>query len=169
MISRSDSQFLQQMQSLLAPYGKELLSAFDNMKLVVAVISAKGGLNVKDLAQLEVGIAYEVTLHKESSEIEQDHSKNSERYYCVKWQNIWVNCGLTNNYSVSIELLTDDIKIKNSVGNSIFDGENEVATGKGVLNINNIEACLLREVHVPILSLQQIEFMCMEYAHFDHC
>ncbi len=170
MISRSDKQALQQIQSLLAPYVGELLSAFDNMKLVVAVISANGMKNVKGLVSLDAGIAYEIILYNEDySEIEGSKSKDCERYYCVKWQNIWINCGLTNDHSASIELLTYDGNIQNNNELRISDGSKEVTTGKRVIDINNIEASSSREIHVPILSLQQIEFMCMEYAHFDHC
>ncbi|PHQ73591.1 MAG: hypothetical protein COB74_07940 [Shewanella sp.] len=164
MNSAPDKQVLQQVQSLLAPYAKESLSAFDNMKLVIAVIAADVEKRSDNSIKLESGTAYEVTLRSgaysdiedKHTEIDDDNGKSCEQFYCVKWQNIWINCGLTNDYSASIQWLTHDDK-------------NEHAIGKGTLDIMHIETSSLRQVNVPVLSLQQVEFMCMEYAHFDHC
>ncbi|MCL1065942.1 hypothetical protein L2735_03855 [Shewanella olleyana] len=53
-----------------------------------------------------------------------------------------ISCGRTNGYEEAIKLLVDEKKIDLS------------------------EA---RTVNVPVLSLQQISFMCVETSHFDHC
>ncbi|MCJ8303039.1 hypothetical protein [Shewanella sp.] len=170
MNSAPDKQVLQQVQSLLAPYAKESLSAFDNMKLVIAVIAADVEKRSYDSIKLESGTAYEVTLYRDNhADIEGDKSEFGEQFYCVKWQNIWIICGLTNDYSASIQLLTHDDKVLHIKQSDTSDDKNEHAIGKGTLDIMHIETSSLRQVNVPVLSLQQVEFMCMEYAHFDHC
>ncbi|EDQ00954.1 hypothetical protein [Shewanella benthica] len=170
MNSAPDKQVLQQVQSLLAPYARESLSAFDNMKLVIAVIAADAEKRVDDSIKLESGIAYEVTLCRgDHSDIEGGKDEFSEQFYCVQWQNIWINCGLINDYSASIQLLTHDDKVLHIKQSDTSDDKNEHAIGKGTLDIMHIETSSLRQVNVPLLSLQQVEFMCMEYAHFDHC
>ena len=170
MNSGSDKHILQQVQRLLAPYARESLSAFDNMKLVIAVISADVEKRADDSIKLESGIAYEVTLYRDNhADIEGDKSEFSEQFYCVKWQRIWINCGLINDYSASIQLLTHDGKVQHIKEPGPSDGKGEHAITTGTLDIMHIETSLLRQVNVPVLSLQQVEFMCMEYAHFDHC
>lgn len=177
MNSAPDKQVLQQVQSLLAPYAKESLSAFDNMKLVIAVIAADVEKRSDNSIKLESGTAYEVTLRSgaysdiedKHTEIDDDNGKSCEQFYCVKWQNIWINCGLTNDYSASIQWLTHDDKVLHIKQSDTSDDKNEHAIGKGTLDIMHIETSSLRQVNVPVLSLQQVEFMCMEYAHFDHC
>ncbi|MBE7214742.1 hypothetical protein MK852_13820 [Shewanella benthica] len=177
MNSAPDKQVLQQVQSLLAPYAKESLSAFDNMKLVIAILSAHRLQNLNDSANPEPSIAYEVTLRSgaysdiedKHTEIDDDNSKSCEQFYCVKWQGIWIHCGLTNDYSASIQLLTHADKVLHIKEHDTSDDKNEHAIGKGTLDIMHIETSSLRQVNVPVLSLQQVEFMCMEYAHFDHC
>ena len=170
MNPRSDKEVLLKVQRLLAPYARESLSAFDNMKLVVSVISADAKKRADDSVKPEPGIAYEVTQHRDNDvEIKDDKGKLSESFYCIKWQNIWINCGLSDNYSSSIQLLTHDGKVLQIKEPVISDGIGEDAIGVGVLDILNIDTASLREMNVPVLSLQQIEFMCMDYAHFDHC
>ncbi|WP_144210863.1 hypothetical protein [Shewanella donghaensis] len=69
-------------------------------------------------------------------------SGNAQSVYAVKWQNQWVLCGRSNGYQEQIALSTD---------NNLLDTDNG------------------RLMNVPVLSLQQISFMCVETAHFDHC
>lgn len=177
MNSEPDKHVLQRVQSLLAPFARESLSAFDNMKLVIAVIAADMEQNVNDSAKPAAIIGYEVTLRRgthpdiedKHSKIDDDNSKKSEQFYCVKWQNLWVNCGLTHDYSASIVLLAHDGKVQQIKAPSLSDDSHEAAIGKGSLDIIDIETSSLRELNVAVLSLQQVEFMCLEYAHFDHC
>ncbi|WP_041420198.1 hypothetical protein [Shewanella violacea] len=167
MNSTTDKQVLQRVQKLVAPYGGESLSAFDNMKLVVAVIAADGKSGSDDSVNHQASIAYEVTPHREDdSETDGDQSKQA--FYCVQWQGLWIHCGLTNDYSASIQLLSHDGKLR-PIKQSGLSDNNEHAIGEGTLGIIDIEASCLREVNLAVISLQQIEFMCMEYAHFDHC
>ena len=69
-------------------------------------------------------------------------SENSQSIYAVKWQGNWIVCGRSNGYQEPITLSQND---------SLFDIDSA------------------RMMNVPILSLQQISFMCVETAHFDHC
>lgn len=116
----------------LVPYMKLSLSAFDNAKLVVAVISAT-------LDTHEAGNSAPLTY--EASLILGNESKE-ERYYLVKWQDEWIVCGRTNSYAVSISALEEGISV-------------------------DIDS--LRALTIPVMSMQQVSFMCMENAHFDHC
>ncbi|AQS37796.1 hypothetical protein Sps_02644 [Shewanella psychrophila] len=175
MNSGPDKKVLELVQSLLAPYARESLSAFDNMKLVIAVISASAKRSNEPQQE---AIAYEVTPNmNEQSDNADDTLVQSRQFYCVRWKNLWLDCGLTNDYSASIQLLTHDgqgIKVQEIKVQEIKEaGTSEVrdvhATAEDTLAPLNIETSLLREINVPVLSLQQIEFMCMEYAHFDHC
>ncbi|QFU25189.1 hypothetical protein FM038_004375 [Shewanella eurypsychrophilus] len=146
---------IQPVQNLLAPYANQTLSAFDNSKLVIAVIHAAFEKTSTYLA--EPPIAYEVAMSVDDRvESEHDKSKNSAPFYCVKWQNIWVHCGLTNDYSASIQLFS-------------HHEENEGVGDMDFIDRLSLGSTILREIKVPVMSLQQVEFMCMEYAHFDHC
>ncbi|MDO6617901.1 MULTISPECIES: hypothetical protein [unclassified Shewanella] len=69
-------------------------------------------------------------------------SGNAQSIYAVKWQDQWILCGRSNGYQEQIVLSTD---------NHLLDTDNG------------------RVMNVPVLSLQQISFMCVETAHFDHC
>lgn len=109
---------------LLQAYEKLSLSAFDNMKLIRALLSEQG----------ESCECFELPRTKEGCE--------TCNGYFVHWQNNWFDCGWTNDYSASIELVTEP---------------------------SSQAIQLAREVAVPILTLQQVSFMCMEYSHFDHC
>lgn len=146
---------LQQVQKCLAPYANQTLSAFDNSKLVIAVIHAAFENNSTYLA--EPPIAYEVALSAGTRvDLENDKSHHSAAFYCVKWQSIWMHCGLTNDYSASIQLFFHHEK-NEGVGDVDF------------IDRLSLDTTILREIKVPVMSLQQVEFMCMEYAHFDHC
>lgn len=116
----------------LAPYMKLSLSAFDNAKLVVAVISST-------LETCEAGSSTPLTY--EASLALGNESKEN-RYYLVKWQNEWVVCGRTNSYAVSISALEEGTRV----------------------DMNS-----LRKLNIPVMSMQQVSFMCMANAHFDHC
>ncbi|MFT5235104.1 MAG: hypothetical protein ACI8SK_000281 [Shewanella sp.] len=120
------------LNQLLAPYINLSLSAFDNAKLVVAVISASLDTSEAELSTL---LAYEASLKLESE-------SKAESYYLIKWQDEWAVCGRTNSYAASISIVS--------------------------LNAS-VEISALREVNIPVMSMQQVSFMCMENAHFDHC
>ncbi|NKF51353.1 hypothetical protein G3R49_12375 [Shewanella sp. WXL01] len=64
----------------------------------------------------------------------------SKRYYLVRWQQTHIVCGLINAYQASLRLIADDEVVQAS-----------------------------QLIEVPILNMQQLQFMCMESAHFDHC
>lgn len=67
-----------------------------------------------------------------------------EAFYCVKWQGVWIDCGRINNYAANLTPLNE--------------GEEGI-----------IDMASLRELDIPVLTMQQVSFMCMENAHFDHC
>lgn len=67
-----------------------------------------------------------------------------ETFYCVQWQGMWVDCGRTNDYAASLALLSCEEE-------------------------SGIDMSSLRELNVPVMTMQQVSFMCMENAHFDHC
>ena len=117
---------------LLAPYLHLSLSAFDNTKLVVAVINS--ALEIGDVDTLPAS-AYEASLISASQ-------STAERYYLVKWQEEWVVCGKTNSYAANIGALEEGLSV-------------------------DIDS--LRGLTIPVMSMQQVSFMCMENAHFDHC
>ncbi|WP_258405015.1 hypothetical protein [Shewanella psychrotolerans] len=94
------------------------------MKLIRALLSEQG----------ESCHCFELPRIKEGCE-----SRNG---YFVNWQNNWIDCGWTNDYSAHIKFVTAP-------------------------SLQAIKVA--REVAVPILTIQQISFMCMEYSHFDHC
>ncbi|WP_394148489.1 hypothetical protein [Shewanella atlantica] len=66
-----------------------------------------------------------------------------QTFYCVKWQKSWIDCGRTNDYAASPALFSPQ-----ECG---------------------LDMSSLRELNVPVLTMQQVSFMCMENAHFDHC
>ena len=53
-----------------------------------------------------------------------------------------IDCGRTNGYEEAITLLDED---------------------------KTVDLSAAKTVNVPVLSLQQISFMCVETSHFDHC
>ncbi|MCL1114845.1 MULTISPECIES: hypothetical protein [Shewanella] len=111
---------------LFGPYLSLRLSAFDNMKLVVAVL-------------FDAGESYQCVEAKMQSLACHDEMTTG---YFVCWDHVWLFCGLTHSYSASISLLTD---------------------------IERIEKASIKSISVPVMSMQQVEFMCVESAHFDHC
>ncbi|TVP15442.1 hypothetical protein AYI87_02900 [Shewanella sp. KCT] len=62
--------------------------------------------------------------------------------YVAKWHEHWFDCGFSNAYSAEIRPMTPP-------------SEAQLATAK--------------KIEVPLLNAQQLSFMCMQYAHFDHC
>ncbi|ABV35479.1 conserved hypothetical protein [Shewanella sediminis HAW-EB3] len=126
----------EQLKRLLAPYVGVTLSAFDNLKLVVSVLSAEVSANHSSEEPPELKpVAYEA---QRKSDV------GLEVFYCVKWQGVWIDCGRINDYAASPALLS-------------CEEESE------------IEMSSLRELNVPVMTMQQVSFMCMESAHFDHC
>lgn len=109
--------------SLLTAYAEVYLSAWDNLRLILSECA----LNKCEARGFEVEFAADSDL---------------SRYYWVQIGDIWLNCGRTNAYSVTIENVTADdfkrVKVK-----------------------NNVECALL--------SQEQIGLLCMQNAHFDHC
>ncbi len=62
--------------------------------------------------------------------------------YVAKWDHGWFDCGFSNAYSAEIRPMAQP-------------SEAQLATAN--------------KVEVPLLNAQQLSFMCMQYAHFDHC
>lgn len=108
---------LQKFEMLFKPYLTLKLSAFDNMKLVVAVL--------EDASQ-----SYQCFRL----------NRDGQQHYVVQWQQLFIECGLENDYAASLSLLEQDVELAS-----------------------------LTPLTVPVMALQQVSYMCMEYAHFDHC
>ncbi|QYK13662.1 hypothetical protein K0I63_03860 [Shewanella rhizosphaerae] len=62
--------------------------------------------------------------------------------YVANCDGHWFDCGFSNAYSAEIRPMTQP-------------SEAQLATAN--------------KVEVPLLNAQQLSFMCMQYAHFDHC
>ncbi|MCG9695719.1 hypothetical protein [Shewanella sp. Isolate11] len=110
-------------EQLLAPYRQLNLSAFDNMKLLK-------------------GLLAEQQQPCQCFELQRQYEQQSRGYYCIEWQQTWIDCGWSNDYSASF---------------STMDAPSELQVSQA------------KEVEVPLLTLQQLSFMCMQYSHFDHC
>jgi len=143
--------------TILAPYAGVTLSAFDTLKLIVSVITASMATTLaadtdaavdnatsQDIRSLPIG--YEasrtVDVAQSGSTTELGLKLASESFFCVQWQGMWIDCGLTNDYSVELGHLSA---------------------------VDNLNTEALREMSVPVLSLQQVAFMCLPDSHFDHC
>ncbi|ABV86107.1 hypothetical protein [Shewanella pealeana] len=113
----------QSVAALFAPYLTLNLSGFDNLKLVVAVLTEQG----KECHALEAEITFEGKL---------------QRAYLVRWNKHFIYCGRTNSY-----------------GNPLDE----------VADLESINPETIKVLQPPVLSMQQLEFMCMDNAHFDHC
>ncbi|QQX81079.1 hypothetical protein JK628_04185 [Shewanella sp. KX20019] len=109
--------------TIFSPYLSLNLSGFDNLKLVVAVLTEKGE-----------------ECHALIADIMVDEKQESS--YLVRWHKHFIYCGRTNSYGNKIDEVGD----------------------LGTINPESIEV-----LQPPVLSMQQVEFMCMENAHFDHC
>lgn len=112
--------------TLFSPYLDLRLSAFDNMKLIAAVLA--------DATEL-----YECV---EADVQNPDNPQLQQSGYFVRWQDMWLFCGVTNNYQAGITLFTDVERI----------------------NLASISVKV-----VPVMTMQQVSFMCIESSHFDHC
>ena len=112
--------------TLFSPYLGLRLSAFDNMKLIAAVLA--------DATEL-----YECV---EADVQNPDNPQLQQSGYFVRWQDMWLFCGVTNNYQAGITLFTDVERI----------------------NLASISVKV-----VPVMTMQQVSFMCIESSHFDHC
>ncbi|MCL1140124.1 hypothetical protein [Shewanella pneumatophori] len=109
--------------AIFNPYLSLNLSGFDNLKLVVAVLTAKGQ-----------------ECHALEAEVSIDGVKQTA--YLVRWHKHFIYCGRTNSYGNQLDEIAD---------------------------LEDISAESIEVLQPPILSMQQLEFMCMENAHFDHC
>ncbi len=109
--------------STFAPYLGLNLPAFDNLKLVVAVLTAKG----EECHGLEAELCFD---------------NEQQNAYLVRWKKHFIYCGRTNSYASSID---------------------------EVLHLDDINPMSIKVLQPPVLSMQQISFMCMENPHFDHC
>ncbi|CAM2961428.1 hypothetical protein SHLO109777_09855 [Shewanella loihica] len=69
-------------------------------------------------------------------------SGESRAVYVAKWDEGWLDCGFSNAYSAEIRPMTPPSEVQLATAN---------------------------KVEVPLLNAQQLSFMCMQYAHFDHC
>ncbi|MCL1092362.1 hypothetical protein [Shewanella kaireitica] len=108
--------------SIFSPYLQLNLSAFDNLKLVVAVLTDKA----EECHALEAEMTVE---------------GKAQTAYLVRWHKHFIYCGRTNSYGNKIDEVAD----------------------LDAINPESIEV-----LQPPVLSMQQVEFMCMENAHFDH-
>lgn len=113
-------------ETLFSPYLDLRLSAFDNMKLIAAVLA-------------EANESYDCI---EASVHSKDNLQVQQSGYFVRWHDRWVFCGVTNDYHAAIALFTQ---------------------------IEQINMASISVKDVPIMSMQQVSFMCIESAHFDHC
>jgi hypothetical protein len=113
-------------ETLFSPYLGLRLSAFDNMKLIAAVLA-------------DATESYECV---EADLQNEDNSPLLQSGYFVCWQQVWLFCGVTNDYHAAITLFTPVERI----------------------NIASISVKV-----VPVMTMQQVSFMCIESAHFDHC
>ncbi|MCE9677743.1 hypothetical protein LZP69_00875 [Shewanella sp. AS1] len=120
-------------EQLLRPYAEIKLSAFDNMKLLVALFHAEQ-LHDDQLNAEQQGC--------ECLKLSGIYQQEARDRYCVNWQGVWLDCGWCNDYSAAITAMEtpDESQLANS-----------------------------ESVTVPLLTLEQVGFMCMQYAHFDHC
>ena len=109
--------------AILGPYLTLNLSGYDNLKLVIAVLTESGE-----------------ECHGFESELTQDGKLQTA--YVVRWKKHFIYCGRTNSY-----------------GNRIDE----------VAGLDTINSESIKVMQPPILSMQQISFMCMENSHFDHC
>ncbi|ABZ75407.1 conserved hypothetical protein [Shewanella halifaxensis HAW-EB4] len=109
--------------SIFTPYLTLNLSAFDNLKLVVAVLTDRGE-----------------ECHALETELTVDGKQQTA--YLVRWNHHFIYCGRTNSYANQIDEVAD---------------------------LEAITAESIQVLQPPVLSMRQLEFMCMENAHFDHC
>lgn len=147
---QSSNEKVDSLQRDLERYAEVSLSSFDSLKLVFALISSNRATPTAQ-EQEERPIAYEATLFDSSELGGANCDETNELYqpiYCIKWLGHWIHCGTTASYAAKVEVL------------NVLEQNTE---------IERINKGHLREVNVPVLTLQQIEFICMEHAHFDHC
>ncbi|MDB2386420.1 hypothetical protein N9W21_03660 [Shewanella sp.] len=116
MLSRAVAQ-------IFSPYQSLNLSAFDNLKLVVAVLSN----NAQECHALSADVSIGGKLTSA---------------YLVRWGKHFIYCGRCNAYSSKIDEVT---------------------------HLETIDPESITVLQPPVLSMQQVSFMCMENAHFDHC
>ncbi len=147
---QTSRQQVESLQDNLESYAKVTLSSFDNLKLVFALISAKSAADTTTEHD-DLPAAYEATPYDlaETGQLNIDEtSELPQSIYCIKWLGYWIHCGSTASYAAKVQVLN---------------------ISEQITEIERIEKSHLREVDVPVLTLQQIEFICMEHAHFDHC
>ncbi|UJF22878.1 hypothetical protein [Shewanella sp. OMA3-2] len=147
---------------LFAAYLGLRLSAFDNAKLVVAVLAAH---------QYQFQAA-EIKL------INKDEVQSTPRY-AIKW------LGLTDNQVDVVDVNTDILDDSKS---DIFDingiesycretrycwidcGKiNQYEVGLSLIDPQGCNIQVINTITVPVMTMQQVGFMCVESAHFDHC
>ncbi|WP_137225653.1 hypothetical protein [Shewanella sp. MEBiC00475] len=113
-------------ETLFAPYLSLRLSAFDNVKLIAAVLS-------------DAGEPYQcIEAHFQDAV----NSQVQHSGYFVRWKEMWIFCGITNDYNAAITLVSQ-------------------------IELINTASIIVKDV--PIMTMQQVSFMCIETAHFDHC
>lgn len=111
-------------QGLLQPYAQLRLSAYDNVKLIRALLAEQG----KECDCWLVPFTWE--------------SQQARERYLVRYQQHWLDCGWSNDYSAAIAAAETP---------------------------STEQLALAKTVSAPTLTLQQVSFMCMQYSHFDHC
>ncbi|AZG74536.1 hypothetical protein [Shewanella livingstonensis] len=113
-------------ETLFSPYCHLRLSAFDNMKLIAAVLA-------------DATESYECV---EADVQGEQNPQLQQAGYFVRWNDMWLFCGVTNDYHAAITMFTQVERI-------------------------NLTSISVKEV--PVMSMQQVSFMCIESSHFDHC
>lgn len=143
-----------------APYLGLRLSAFDNAKLVVAVLAAHQYeyqaaeiiLTIKGTVQSTPRYAikwlgltdHQVDIADISIDIFDHQQSDVCDNECHEMDYCWIDCGKINQYEVGLSLIdSNDMQ------------------GSNIQVVNTIT--------VPIMTMQQVGFMCVENAHFDHC
>ncbi len=130
-------------EQVFQPYLHLRLAAFENLKIVVGVLAALE----KHYSAFEIELNPQLFISqvedKSSSSAEGKSPLNLKPYYIVETEFGNIVCGRTNGYEEAIKLIATDAD------------PIDLSSGKSV--------------NVPILSLQQISFMCVETSHFDHC
>ncbi|WP_076540804.1 hypothetical protein [Shewanella sp. UCD-KL21] len=116
---------------------------FDDLFAAYLPLRLSAFENLKIVAGVLAANGCEFEAYEIKAQLESNSdTQAAQLIYGVKWLQQWISCGRTNGYQQPILLIEDAALI-------------ELATAV--------------KITVPILSLQQISFMCVETAHFDHC
>ncbi|MEZ9234875.1 hypothetical protein [Shewanella sp. 10N.286.52.A9] len=120
---------LNQFEQLFQPYLHLRLSAYDNAKIVVAVLASQNK-------------TYRVVECVSSAQLDTEQAVSQHGHYLVETDFGNIGCGRANGYQEAIQLIDA---------------------------LQDVDLSSARELTVPVLNMQQVAFMCVETAHFDHC